>query len=81
MTTHAITKPPAAEVIADLIEALDGKSDLIMADDLRFFHVDYMMLVGDHSWQDGWCWCQPTETAVHTDGGFHEHPVHVDRSH
>jgi len=81
MTTHAIEKPDAEEVIADLLEGLDGESDLTMDADLRFFHPAYVMLVGDHSWQDGYCWCQPSTFALHHDGGFHEHPIHTDRVH
>ena len=81
MSTHAIFKPSAAESVSDLVTALDGESDLVMDSDLRFFHTEYMMLVGDHSWQDGWCWCQPSETDIHTDGGYHDHPRHVDILH
>lgn len=80
MTTHAISRPPAKQALEDLLEGLAGSSDLELATELRFFHPEYMMLVGAHS-NDGWCWCQPTDTEIHTNGGYHDHPVHTDQVH
>ena len=80
MSTHNLRKPDVEAIIADIVQGLDGRPD-DDAEQVRIFHPKYIVIVGSHDESDGFCWCQPTETEVHIEGHYHEHPIHVDRVH